>query len=411
VPDPISSMSALGRARRPVVEPPPPKTRRHRSRLVLIALPIVAVFAGFGAVVWLAYQDGSYGSPIGEPPLVVADRSPIKLAPDDPGGGTIADQGQVRELLSETVPPQTMERLLPPEEEPLTPGQQAVDDATRMAELPGAETDTGDAATAPAAPEAVAETTAEGEVAMEAEVMAEPEAVPAPVTAERPDSEPTESSFSTTGTGGPVDDGRPPTGTPSEAEAALDALLAEVTQNSGRRPAPVETTTPAPAERDVATATAAPQQVRPAVTVSPAPPSTTGSGATSAGTSVADISPGERVGEIPARARSSPESGEPFTVVVPRIEEAPDANTALEGRFRVQLAAVRAEADARRAWDLFQVDLGPVLQGLQPYIERADTGNGTFYRVQVGSFAALVEAETLCEDLKQRNASCFVVRR
>lgn len=409
MPEPISSMSALGRARRPVVEPPAPRMRRRRSRLLLIGLPILAVFAGFGAVVWLAYEDGSYGSPIGEPPLVVADRSPIKLAPDDPGGGAIADQGQVRELLSETVPPQTMERLLPPEEEPLTPGQRSVDDAARMAELPGAETDTGDAATA--TPEIVAETTAEGEVAMEAEVMAEPEAVPAPVIAERSESEPTGSSQPTAGTGGPVDDGGPRPGTPSEAEAALDALLAEVTQNSGRRPAPTETTTSTPAQPEVATTTAAPQQVRPAVTVSPAPPSTTGSGGTPAGTSVADISPGERVGEIPARASSSSESGEPFTVVVPRIEEAPDANTALAGRFRVQLAAVRAEADARRAWDLFQVDLGPELQGLQPFIERADTGNGTFYRVQVGAFTALAEAETLCEDLKQRNASCFVVRR
>jgi cell division septation protein DedD len=84
---------------------------------------------------------------------------------------------------------------------------------------------------------------------------------------------------------------------------------------------------------------------------------------------------------------------------------------ALGGPFRIQLAAVRDEADARRAWDLFQVDLGPVLSGLEPYIERADTANGVFYRVQIGSFASLQEAEALCDQLKQRNASCFVIRR
>jgi cell division septation protein DedD len=34
-----------------------------------------------------------------------------------------------------------------------------------------------------------------------------------------------------------------------------------------------------------------------------------------------------------------------------------------------------------------------------------------FYRVQVGPFASQEAAESLCDDLKQRNASCFVIRR
>jgi len=83
----------------------------------------------------------------------------------------------------------------------------------------------------------------------------------------------------------------------------------------------------------------------------------------------------------------------------------------LGGGYRIQLAAVRGEADARRAWDLFLVDLGPVLSGLQPFIERAETANGVFYRVQVGPFASQQAAESLCDELKQRNASCFVIRR
>ena len=88
-----------------------------------------------------------------------------------------------------------------------------------------------------------------------------------------------------------------------------------------------------------------------------------------------------------------------------------DRVAALDGAYRIQLAAVRDEADARRAWDLFLVDLGPVLKNVQPFIERADTANGVFYRVQIGPFASLQEAESLCDQLKQRNASCFVIRR
>lgn len=75
------------------------------------------------------------------------------------------------------------------------------------------------------------------------------------------------------------------------------------------------------------------------------------------------------------------------------------------------MAAVRAEADARRAWQLIQQDLGGVLSGLEPHFERAETDNGIFYRVQVGPFASADAADFLCSELKQRNASCFVVRR
>ncbi len=81
------------------------------------------------------------------------------------------------------------------------------------------------------------------------------------------------------------------------------------------------------------------------------------------------------------------------------------------GRYRVQLAAVREEADAKRAWDLFRTQLGPVMSGLKPFFERAETSNGVFYRVQVGPFGGTEDADRLCVELKKQNASCFVVVR
>ncbi|MGI9508258.1 MAG: SPOR domain-containing protein [Geminicoccaceae bacterium] len=82
-----------------------------------------------------------------------------------------------------------------------------------------------------------------------------------------------------------------------------------------------------------------------------------------------------------------------------------------DGRYRVQLAAVREEEDAKRAWTLFQEQLGPFISGLQPFFERAETSNGIFYRVQVGPFGETTEAERLCLELKKQSASCFVVTR
>lgn len=89
----------------------------------------------------------------------------------------------------------------------------------------------------------------------------------------------------------------------------------------------------------------------------------------------------------------------------------PTFEATADGRFRVQLAAVREEADAERAWELFQSQLGPFISGLQPFFERAETSNGIFYRVQVGPFGATEDADRLCAELKKQDASCFVVSR
>ncbi len=81
------------------------------------------------------------------------------------------------------------------------------------------------------------------------------------------------------------------------------------------------------------------------------------------------------------------------------------------GRFRVQLAAVREEDDARRAWSTFQERLAAYVSDIEPFFEKAKTKNGVFYRVQIGPFADSGEATSLCLELKKQNASCFVVTR
>ena len=367
MPDPISSATAGGRARRTVLETPPvPRPRPRRSRLLLVGLPMFAVFAAFGAIVWLAYEHGSQGPPVGEPPLVKAPAIAIKLGADESQGqDSLADGGEVLDMLSDAPPTEAMERLLPPPEEPLAP----VEQASRAARGGGRARDRDREHAAAGARDHAASRTGDQRRR------------PAAVASRRPRSRRRRAPT--------------PAPTPEEAEAALDALLAEVTA-AGRAPAGRG----AGAEHAVGARRVHPPQhqqqrvllpeVRPAV----APP--------------APVSPfGRPGGEVTAIA---PDRRPPAGSSAVADRGSSDV-AALDGPYRIQLAAVRDEADARRAWDLFQVDLGPVLSGLEPFIERADTANGVFYRVQIGPFANLQDAEALCDQLKQRNASCFVIRR
>jgi len=382
-----------GQQGRPVYGMPDPP-RPRRSRLFLVGVPVLAVFTGFAAIVWVAYEGGA-GSPAGEPPLIRAATSPIKLSPDQARGSDVAEEeGDVRELLSDIPFDQQLERLLPDLEEPITPpttveraepsrqpapapvpGQMAAvdlppaDQADRTAEPPAAEVrptpPQPDQSPQPAPPSAESPRPA-----------AEPATPRPPATAQAPRPAPSRPDP------GPASPEPGPT-----AEAALDALIAEVTQ----RPAPQQGRRPEATESQ---AEAAPPRAR----SEPTAPST--------------ARPREQ--QMAATTPSGPRDGtstgrelrEPLITAAPSQGQA-----ASDSGYRVQLAAVREQADARRAWDLFMLDLGPILSRYQPYFERADTTNGIFYRVQVGPFASAGAAETVCDELKQRNASCFVVRR
>ena len=371
-----------GQQGRPVYGMPDPP-RPRRSRLILVGVPVLAVFTGFAAIVWVAYEGGA-GSPAGEPPLIKAASSPIKLSPDQARGSEVAEEeGDVRELLSDIPFDQQLERLLPDLEEPLTPPApvERAEPSPQPAPVPGrmaaVDLPPSDQADRPAEPSA-------------AQVTPTP-----PQPAESPEPAPPSTESSEPAPPATAQAPRPapsrPTPTPGPepeptAEAALDALIAEVTQ----------TPAPQPDRRTEATrprAETAPPTARPE-------PSTS-------------LTARPREQQMAATTPSGPLDGTSTgrEAREPVITAPGENQSASDSGYRVQLAAVREQADARRAWDLFMLDLGPILSRYQPYFERANTANGIFYRVQVGPFASAGDAETVCDELKQRNASCFVVRR
>lgn len=86
--------------------------------------------------------------------------------------------------------------------------------------------------------------------------------------------------------------------------------------------------------------------------------------------------------------------------------------TAPVGSFRVQIASLRSEDGAKKAWKRLLSAYADLLQPTKPFIEKADLGGerGTYYRLQVGPFPDKPAAAALCAALRKRAASCIVVK-
>ena len=131
--------------------PPPPAgpPPRQRSRILPVFIALLAL-AGFAALLWYAYSWGVGGTDSANIPLVTAEQTPAKIAPEEPGGMEIPNQDKQVLNPEEGANPSTVERLLPPPEEP-SPPQVSAEPAPQLPEKQEAvdAQGTGSAVTAP----------------------------------------------------------------------------------------------------------------------------------------------------------------------------------------------------------------------------------------------------------------------
>jgi len=77
--------------------------------------------------------------------------------------------------------------------------------------------------------------------------------------------------------------------------------------------------------------------------------------------------------------------------------------------FRIQLAALKTEAEANKTWSRLLAKHNDVLSALTVHIVRADLGSqGIYYRVQAGPFADKASAKAACDKLKTAGQQCLV---
>jgi len=78
----------------------------------------------------------------------------------------------------------------------------------------------------------------------------------------------------------------------------------------------------------------------------------------------------------------------------------------------IQIASVKSEAQARRAWTRLQRQHPDLLGGLDLVLQSVDLGTrGTFHRIRAGPLPNKATAEDLCWQLRAVKIDCLVVVR
>ena len=95
----------------------------------------------------------------------------------------------------------------------------------------------------------------------------------------------------------------------------------------------------------------------------------------------------------------------------PTAGAAPTQSTAAGSGYVLQIGSYTSEAEANASWQTYKQSHASVA-GFSADIKAADLGaKGTWYRLRVGPFATLGEANAACAKLKAQGARCFPAKQ
>jgi hypothetical protein len=377
-----------------------------RGPVVAVAVLGLALLAGVAAFGW-SMLSGDETTADGGPRIIRADKDPVKVLPENPGGVTVPNQdkavydrvaggdasptGQPALVNTAEEPVDVVQRTLDPEILPLEGRSDfAVKSEERLSADSGGDEIAPNGAAAPVvSPRKVRTMIVKPDGSIVAREVPEPEASapePAPQTLAAASPEPAPASE--------------PVQAPqlAEQQPAAETAPAEPELAPGTDVAATEGTV-APV-RVVKT-----QQIRP-VNNAPVPQ---GRPADQPVNVVGTVSQEGRVGAAPAAPAlpATPAAAEPVAVASAPAAAAPAANP---GGYYVQIASQPTAEGAQASWRTLSGRYSSVLGGFGVDIQRADIpGKGVFHRVRVPA-GSRDQANALCTRYKAAGGSCFVSR-
>jgi hypothetical protein len=405
---------------------------RRRGLLIAASIATLLVLGGGGVYAWMSAGGGAVGS--GEPRVILADKDPIKVVPEEKGGKTVPNQDkavydrvagntdattQQEQLVTTTEEPiDVVQRTLTPETLPFDGPNEGEPETIAEAEaagrlLPGVdEPDTtagGEDGKPPLISPRKVKTMIvkpDGTLVAREETVTEPEtevAAAGPITDVAAEAAATtagtiaEAVTTATAAGG------------ADAEASLRneqaagetrSALADVAEAEVEDTAPVRvvrtTTIGAAATTDAATETAA---------------------GTDSNMPVPETRPIDQpvtvVGTVTDQGNLSvPRTTETATATqtTGTTAEATQVATANAGGYVIQIASLPSEAEAQKTYNSLSSKFSGVIGGRGVDIRRAEIANkGTFFRVRIPA-GSREEANSLCTRYKSAGGSCLVTR-
>lgn len=344
-----------------------PKERRGR-KILMAASGLIGVLALGGALAF-AYKIGGDSdiARTDKPPLIQADSSPVKVAPEEPGGKQFAHTNKkIYERLGGKDQTEETVKLKPREEDVAAAATAAVGNGAQA----GSEADTG-------GPRKVKTLTVRPDGTIEAPADSKQKVVKAP---------PAPAANTTTASDGTVAMSfpSPSSETTSQDSAAQPSQPQPATGQTASAPPPVTPTIP---QQTAPQQTASVPQQQAAATEAPsmaAPP--------------------------PVQKPSVPQAAAPAHTPQ-QTASAPAAAPATGGNYVVQVAARKNQTDALAAFADIQQKYPRLLDGYRPIIKRADLGSkGVWYRLNVGPVESKQVASALCGQLKSAGMKSCLVR-
>jgi len=322
------------------------ESTKDRLRLLPYALSLLAIVV-FAGIVWWAYQ-AIIGAPKnGQVPVIAADKTPAKVPPADQGTteGSSQEKTVYDQISGANTQPKT-EVLLPAPETPQPPPP-------------------------PATPPAASETT-------NAPSATETTTVLPPV--------PAEPATTTTGTTTGETSGTTAGATTTQQTATTTADTGSSTAGSTAGET-TGTTAEATTTADTGSSTAG--------TTAPSDVDLSG---------VPTLAP-----TLPVPETTTADTSGTASATTSGTSNATTQTAAVSDNFRIQLAALKTEAEANKTWDRILAKHNDVLGPLTVHIVRADLGSqGIYYRVQAGPFADKASAKAACDKLKSVGQQCLV---
>ncbi|ARO29895.1 sporulation related domain-containing protein [Rhizobium sp. NXC14] len=408
-------------------------SRARSMRRLLAGAVVLVVFAGVGYGVYSSVSNG-VGLGIvasGEPRVITADKEPVKVVPENPGGKTVPNQdkavydrvaGSAEEpkqkalVSSDEAPVDVVQRTLTPEALPEDDENAGADDRvtpTAVGEtedprlLPNhAIADDNSASDADKAPSVSPRKVRTMIVKPDGTLVAREES--APVDQPTPPAQPMPSAQTPVTAQSAPSAPSAPIAPPVAGTAASFPASAEIASADARSAAPVQA---APAQPSPA-ASADEQAANPAPVDAPVRPVKT---ATIADTAPVPIArPAEQpvnvVGTVTDKGnvRTPAQQPKPTQVAAATPAAAQPQQAASAGGYGLQIASLPSEDEANKSYANLSKKFAGVLGGRAHEIRRADiAGKGTFYRVRI-PVGSKDEAAALCEKYRAAGGSCLI---